>query len=343
MTTHHNPHLPVRAGWLAQQAEAALDPALPIIDPHHHLWDVSRPRYVLDELLGDTGGGHNILATVFVECRAMWRGWGPEALRPLGETEFVAGVAAMAESGLYGRTRACAGIVGHADLRLGAAVREVLEAQLVAGGGRFRGIRHITAWDASPDTRSTTVIPPPGLMRDAAFQQGFSQLEPLGLSFDAWLYHPQLPELIALARRFPGTRIILDHLGGPLGVGPYTREGTFAPWRDSIRELAQCPNVAVKLGGLAMRTHGNAFHERPAPPSSAEMAEAWRPWMESCIEAFGVDRCMFESNFPVDKGMTGYTALWNAFKRLAAGASAHEKAALFHDTAARIYSIKGET
>ncbi|MDJ0387954.1 amidohydrolase family protein [Roseomonas sp. E05] len=336
-----SPFLPVRPDWLALRQEAPLDPAQPIIDPHHHLWDVVHPRYLLDELLADLRGGHNILATVFVECRSMHRAEGAEALRPVGETAFVAGVAAMMESGLYGSCRACAGIVGHADLRLGAAVQPVLEAHLAAGGGRFRGIRHISVWDASPATRSGTFMPPRGLLGDAAFREGFARLGPLGLSFDAWLYHTQLGELLDLARAFPDTVIVLDHVGGPLGVGPYAgqREAVFAAWRRDIQELAKLPNLHVKLGGMAMRISGLTFHEQPLPPSSEQLAAAWKPWVETCIEAFGSARCMFESNFPVDKGMCSYTTLWNAFQRLAAAASAEEKQALFAGTAARVYRL----
>jgi predicted TIM-barrel fold metal-dependent hydrolase len=335
------PQWPVDAAWLACGSEPALQPELPIIDPHHHLWDATRPRYLLDELLGDLGTGHRILATVFVECHAMWRASGPAALRPVGEAEFVAGIAAMSDSGHYGPTRIAAGIVAHADLALGEAVRPVLEALAAASGGRLRGIRHITAWDAAPETRSSSVLPPPGLLGDAGFRRGFAQLARHGLSFDAWLFHPQLPELIALARAFPETAIILDHAGGPLGVGPYAghRQAVFAEWRDAMRALAACSNVRVKLGGVGMPIYGFGLQGAPTPPNSEQLARLWRPYVETCIEAFGAGRCMFESNFPVDKTSCSYDVLWNAFKRLAAGASAAERDALFRGTAAETYRL----
>jgi predicted TIM-barrel fold metal-dependent hydrolase len=245
----------------------------------------------------------------------------------------------MSASGGYGPTRVCAGIVGHADLRLGARVEAVLQAHLRAGGGRFRGIRHITAWDES--VRRATNAPQPGLLGDATFREGFARLAPLGLSFDAWLYHPQIGELTALARAFPDTPIVLNHVGGPLAIGAYAgrREEVFGHWAASVRELATCPNVCMKLGGLGMWIAGFDFHEGPEPPTSERLAAAWRPYIETCVEAFGAARCMFESNFPVDKGSYPYAAYWNACKRLARGASAAEKAELFSRCAARFYRL----
>jgi L-fuconolactonase len=340
-TAPANPYLPVRQEWLDQWREEILEPDLPIVDPHHHLWDRPGWRYLLDELLADLNSGHNVVATVFVQCRAMHRADGPEELRPVGETEFVNGVAAMSASGGYGPARVCGGIVGHADLRLGARVHDVLEAHLRAGGGRFRGIRHIAAWDADPITLNPANPAPPGLLADAAVREGFARLAPLGLSFDAWLFHPQVPELTALARAFPDTPIVLNHVGGPLGIGVYAgkRDAVFGAWRAAIRDLAGCPNVHVKLGGMGMRINGFGFERAPAPPSSEDLAAAWRPYVETCVEAFGAERCMFESNFPVDKGSYPYAAYWNAAKRLARGASADEKADLFSQTAARFYRI----
>lgn len=327
--------------WLAKTREEILEPGLPICDPHHHLWDFPTHRYLLPELLADTGSGHNVRSTVFVECTSMYRADGPAALRPVGETEFVNGAAAMAASGRYGETRACAGIVGFADLQLGADVAEVLRAHIAAGNGRFKGIRHAAGWDASDTIRKSHTNPPPGLMADKSFRAGFAELKPLGLSFDAWFYHPQIPELTDLARAFPEQPIVLDHLGGPLGIGPYAgrRDEVFNTWRKSIRELAVCPNVSLKLGGLGMKISGFDFHKAERPPSSEQLAAAWRPYVETAIEAFGATRCMFESNFPVDKVSASYALYWNAFKRLAAGASAVEKAALFHDTAVRFYRL----
>jgi predicted TIM-barrel fold metal-dependent hydrolase len=337
----HTHYIPVREEWLAQRAEPALEPELPIIDPHHHLWDRPGWKYLVDDMAADIGQGHNVVATVFIQCRAMHRATGPEAFRPVGETEFVLGQAAMSESGGYGPARIAAGIVGHVDLRIGALARNVLEAHIAAGHGRFRGIRHISTWDADPVILNPAYTPPRDMFASAEFREGFSQLAPLGLSFDAWLYHHQIGDLAALARAFPGTQIVLDHVGGPLGIGRYAgaRDAVFAEWRAAIRYLAGCGNVAVKLGGLGMRINGMGFEHGALPPSSDELARAWRPYVETCIEAFGAGRCMFESNFPVDKGSYAYGVFWNACKKLSAGASAAEKAALFHGTAARVYRI----
>jgi predicted TIM-barrel fold metal-dependent hydrolase len=327
--------------------EEVLEPELPICDPHHHLWDRNGERYLLHELLADTGQAdgqgrrHDVRSTVYVECASMYRADGPEALRPVGETEFVNGMAAMSASGGYGPTRACAGIVGLADLRLGAAVRVVLEAHLDAARGRFRGIRHAAGWHASAQIRNSHTEPIEHLLLDKRFREGFAQLAPLGLSFDAWLYHPQIAELTDLARAFPGTTIILDHFGGPLGIGPYAgqADAVYADWKRDIDELARCPNVVVKLGGLAMPINGFGWHKRGPRPGSQQLADATARYYLHTIERFGPQRCMFESNFPVDKVSCSYVVLWNSFKRLAAGFSPTEKAALFHDTAARVYRL----
>jgi L-fuconolactonase len=339
--TTHSPYLPVRDEWLARRVETVLEPELPIIDPHHHLWERPDWNYMLDDLLADTNSGHNIVGTVFVQCRSMHRADGPEAMRPVGETEFVNGVAAMSASGGYGPAKICAGIVGHADLRNGHGAEAVLEAHIRAGGGRFRGIRHIVAWDADPSLMNPAYPMPSELMFDAKFREGFTCLAPLNLTFDAWLYHPQIGDVAALARAFPGTGICLNHIGGPLAIGAYAgkRAEVFAQWSAAIRDLATCPNVVVKLGGMAMRINGFDFHERAEPPSSEDLAAAWKPYVDVCIEAFGANRCMFESNFPVDKGSYGYQAFWNACKILAKGASASEKADLFHGTASRFYRL----
>jgi L-fuconolactonase len=330
--------------WLAKRpTEAALESDLPIIDPHHHLWDTAhRGQYFLPDLLSDIGGGHNIVATVFLECQAMYRAHGPEEMAPVGEVEFVNGIAAMSASGNYGPCRVAEAIIGYADLRLGARVRDVLEAEIAAGNGRFRGIRMGVSWDGDDRVgKFASRIVPPHLVRDATFREGFAQLAKLGLSFESWQYHPQLSDAADLARAFPDTTIILNHVGGVLGVGPYSGRRTeiLAEWHADIKELAKCPNVNVKLGGIGMTSFGFEFHEREIPPSSQDLADAWRQYVEPCIEAFGVDRCMFESNFPPDKQSGGYTELWNAFKRITAGASALEKKALYSGTAARVYRI----
>jgi predicted TIM-barrel fold metal-dependent hydrolase len=325
--------------------EDAIEPELPICDPHHHFWDRSpnwiTDSYLLPDILADIESGHTIVATVFIECGAMYKADGPEELRPVGETEFVNGIAAMSASGRYGPARIAAGIVGFADLTLGDAAAPVLEAQLAAGGGRFRGIRCNAAWDASDAVPVTRGKRPPHLYMGDAFRRGFVQLARFGLTFEAWCYHPQIPELTDLARAFPGTVIVLNHLGGPLGVGPYAdrREAVFEAWRGDIAELAACPNVMAKLGGLNMPINGYDWHERPKPPSSVELCAATRPWYEHTLDVFGVERCMFESNFPVDSVSCSYAVLWNAFKRLAQNFSADEKAALFHDNARRVYRI----
>jgi predicted TIM-barrel fold metal-dependent hydrolase len=320
--------------------EEILEPERPICDPHHHLWDHPGRRYLLDELLADTGSGHNVVATVFVECMSMYRASGPQEIRPVGETEFVNGIAAMSASGGFGSTRVASGIVSFADLALGEQVGATLDAHLAASP-RFRGIRHAAGWEASDQVRNSHTNPPPGLLGDARFRRGFAELAPRGLTFDAWLYHPQLPELTELAKAFPDTTIILDHFGGPLGIGPYTgrRAEVFAAWKAAIRALADCPNVVVKLGGLVMPLNGFGFHKREQPIGSVELAEATRDWYLHTIECFGVARCMFESNFPVDKVSVSYRVLWNSFKRLTANFSAAEQAALFHDTAVRVYQL----
>jgi L-fuconolactonase len=329
-----------QATWLAQVNEPVLEPNLPICDPHHHLWDHPNSRYLLDELLQDTGSGHNVVSTVFVECASMYRTDGPEPMRCVGETEFVNGVAAMSASGGYGATRACKGIVSLADLNLGERVGEVLDAHM-AVGSRFKGIRHAAGWDPSPDVRKSHTNPTRGMLLDKTFREGFRELGKRSLSFDAWLYHPQIPELTDLARAFPDTTIILDHFGGPLGIGPYEgkRAEVFAQWRRSITELSKCRNVVAKLGGLAMPINGFGFHKGERPATSDELVAAGGDYYRHAIDCFGPQRCMFESNFPVDKASCSYRTLWNAFKKIAAGASNTEKAALFHDTATRVYRL----
>ncbi len=333
--------LVVRPEWLALGGEEILEPGLPIVDAHHHFWQRDGIPYLLPELLADIGSGHNIAATVFVECKAMYRRDAAPAMQPVGEVEFVNGIAAMSASGEFGATRVAAGIVGYADLGLGSAVREVLEAQSAAGAGRFRGVRNISAWHPDPEARGSSANPPPDVLTRPSVRDGLRCLASLGLTFDAWMYHTQLCELTALARDVPQATLILNHVGGVLGIGPYggRRDEVFAQWRKSIVELAQCPNVYVKLGGLGMRLFGFDLHRGELPPTSVQLADAWRPYIETCIEIFGPARAMFESNFPVDKGTCSYAALWNAFKRITGTASVEDKHALFNGTASRVYRL----
>jgi predicted TIM-barrel fold metal-dependent hydrolase len=342
-------HLPVRPAWLATQAEEPLDPAQVIVDAHHHLYDRPALRYLLDEFLDDIRTGHQVRATVLVQALAMHRATDPDAMKPVGETEFANGVAAMCASGGYGNVQVCAGIVGFADLHLGEAVLPVLEAHIIAGGGpvstggRFRGIRHTAAWDVDREILNPAYPTTEDMLDSATFRAGFARLSPLGLSFDAWLYFHQIPRLTALARAFPETAIVLNHAGGIIGVGRYAgrRNEIVTTWSAALRELSSCPNVMVKLGGLGMGMCGFGFEARERAPTSTELAEAWRPWMEGCIDAFGPARCMFESNFPADKGGYSYAVGWNAMKRISSGASLEEKADLFWRSAARFYRLPG--
>jgi L-fuconolactonase len=335
-------HAPVRPDWLDQRREDILEPDLPIIDPHHHLWDRPGNRYLMQELLADVGSGHNIRATCFEECREMYRAEGPQELRSLGETEFVNGVAAASASGKYGPTRCVAGIIGNVDLRIGARAGEILQQHLAVSGGRFKGIRNGATWHPDPSLQIYCSGAPQGLYRDPNFREGFKRLAALGLSFDAWVFHTQLGDVADLARSFPETTIVMNHVGGALAIGPYQgrREAGFAEWKKAVEEIAAAsPNTCVKLGGLAMKLTGFTFFEDPLPPSSQDLEKAWRPYIETCIAAFGPRRAMFESNFPVDKGMCSYPVMWNAFKRIAAGCSAADKAELFGGAAARAYRL----
>jgi predicted TIM-barrel fold metal-dependent hydrolase len=332
-----------RHDWLALHVEETLEPERRVVDAHHHLWArPGRPRYLIEEYATDIAdSGHDIVATVYVECHSMYRQRGPAELQSVGEIEFANGVAAMSESGGYGGAAICAAIVGHADLRLGARVRAVLEAQISAGNGRFRGIRHLTAWDEEAEVAGPLAGHPSHLHADPQFREGFACLEPLGLTFDAMIFQPQLFELRDLARAFPGTTIVVNHCGGPLAVGRFAghRDEAFAEWRDGIRALGAEPNVMIKLGGLATRLLGTEFEDRPLPPSSQEAAAAWAPYVETCVESFGPQRCMAESNFPPDKGQCSYQVAFNALKRIAAQYTEAEQEALFAGTAAQTYRL----
>jgi predicted TIM-barrel fold metal-dependent hydrolase len=327
---------PEHAAWLDLVREDALLPELPICDPHHHLWDHPKERYLVEELHQDTGAGHNVTTTVFVDCMSGYRGDGPVELQPVGETEFALGQARASEAS----GAVIGAIVSYADLRLGAAVEEVLAAHVAAGDGRFRGIRHATSHDDDPSIRGNHVGSPAGLMGTPAFREGMGVLATMGLSFDAWLYHPQIGELTAAARAVPDVVIILDHLGGPLGIGPYRdRAATLEDWRTSMAEVATCDNVFLKLGGIGMPDYGIAWHKRERPPTSAELADAWGDEIRFAIDTFGPSRCMFESNFPVDRKGCSYPVLWNSFKKMAEDYTPAEQRWLFHDSAATAYRL----
>lgn len=329
-----------RPAWLARHTEEIIDPDLPIVDPHHHLWEQDGNAYLVDEFAADLSSGHRIVATVFVQAHYGYRNSGPDELRSVGETEKVARMAEAACARGVSATVA-AGIVGFADLMLGERVAPVIEAHLAAAGGRFRGVRHSVSRDPNFPDGIVLRPAPAGMLADGRYRAGLATAASYGLSYDAMLYHRQLPELTDAARALPELAIVLDHFGCVIGVGPYRghERETLATWRDDLAQLAACPNVSVKLGELGMIICGPSWHERPTPPTSAELADAWRPQVETCIELFGAERCMFESNFPVDKGMFSYPVLWNAFKRLAAGASADEKEALFQNTATQFYRL----
>jgi L-fuconolactonase len=337
------PPSPVRLDWLDRHKEPALEPELPIVDPHHHLWARPGWRYMLDDFLADANTGHNIVATVFVQANSMYRDSGPIEMRPVGETEFVNGMAAVCASGYCGKTKVAAGIVGYADLRLGGRAEPVLNALMRAGGERFRGIRNGTAWDADTSLLNPANRVAPGLLGDKTFREGFAVLGRLGLSFDALVLHPQLDEVANLAGAFPDTKIVLNHVGRLVGIGAYAGKlkEEFPRWAASMKALGAHENVYVKVGGLGQAVNGLGFENRAEPPSSAVVADAMRPYVETCIQAFGTRRCMFESNFPPDKEGFSYPVYWNACKLLTRGAGAAERADLFAGTAARFYRLDG--
>jgi L-fuconolactonase len=334
------------SAWLDTLREEAIEPDLPICDAHHHLWGFRQgaiePRYLIEDVMADIkSSGHRIVSTVFVEAKAMYRADGPDHLRPVGEIEFVNGMAAMAASKLYGDTLIASGIIGHADLTRGEAAGEVLDAMIEAAPHRFRGIRHTATSDSDPVVMEHRRAPP-GMQMTKAYRDGVRELGKRKLVFEPWCFHTQLPELADLAREIPDTTIVLDHIGGPIGSGAYAdkRAEVFDLWKKNTTELATCPNVYMKLGGLFMVLGGFGWHLRPKPPTSDELAEAGRPYIEHLIQIFGPDRCLFESNYPVEKVSVSYGVLWNAFKKMAAGYSPTEKAKLFHDTAVRAYRLR---
>ncbi len=333
--------------WHALTQEPILEPDIPICDPHHHFWDfrterIPYQRYLLHELAADINSGHNVRSTVFVEARSMYRSGGPEEMRPVGEVEFVQGLAAASASGLYGPGQAAAAIVGHANLNLGERVAPVLEALQAASPNRFRGIRHSVTWDPNPAVENTAAHKMEGQLASSNFRAGAQVLAGMGLSLEGWMFFTQLPELADFARAVPDLTIILNHIGGLLKDGPYANrdEEVMSTWRNGIAAVATCPNINMKLGGIGMPRTGFDWHTRATPIGSEELAESMSPYMDYCIEQFGPDRCMFESNFPVDKVSFSYQVMYNAFKRLSKGYTAAERQAMFHDTAARVYRIE---
>jgi predicted TIM-barrel fold metal-dependent hydrolase len=323
--------------WLSLTQEGPLEPEMPICDPHHHLWDKSGRRYLTKQLLADIAKGHNVVSTVFVESGSVEKAGNSGKSRPELETKFAHDETQSTNSGIGSKTRVAAGIVGYADLTLARAVLPVLEAHLAASS-RFRGIRQIITWDPSPEVFSPGT---PGLLSDTNFRKGYACLKKYNITFETFLYHPQMQELVDLARVFPEAPVILEHVGGPLGIGPYAgkRKEVYQDWKKTIAAVAACRNTLVKLGGLGMPSCGFNWNRQPAPPTSEEMASVMAPYILWCIECFGVDRCMFESNFPVERESCSYTVLWNAFKRIVKNFSTNEKAALFHDTAVKIYRL----
>jgi predicted TIM-barrel fold metal-dependent hydrolase len=341
-TTAYGRIFPPRQDWLDRApAEETLEPGLAIIDTHHHIWDsTGRGRYMLEELLADTGT-HNVVATVFIDCNFSYRTEGPPEMRPVGEVEAVAALADESDKRFGTRTRVAAGIVGYVDLALGERAEPVLAAMVNAGRGRFRGVRNSAGWHEDPVIGNNHQGAARGHYGREDFRAGLRRMSSMGLSLDALVYHNQHVELLDLARAVPEANIVMNHTGMPLGYGPYTGklDEVAREWRRLLPEIAKCPNVSMKLGGMMMRLAAYDYYTLAAPPSSEELARHWRPWIEPCIELFGASRCHFESNFPVDKMGIGYKALYNAFKRIAAGCSASEKADLFAGTARRVYRL----
>ncbi|MBW6416662.1 amidohydrolase [Celeribacter sp. PS-C1] len=329
-----SPHHTVREDWLALVREEVIDPAQPIFDCHHHLWDRPEGRYRSEELAADIGDGHDLRASLYVQCRTGYYENGPEALRPVGEVRTILD---------WGRAQPQfpVGLVAFADLQLGADVRPVLDALIGTGEGRVKGIRNTTAWHADPAVRSNPRPAPDGLLRTPAFYEGARAVAEAGLCLDVWAYQSQLSEVAALARALPELTVVVDHCGGPLGIGPYriNDAACFADWRSALAEVAALPNTRIKIGGFGLSVMGYRYADAPQPPHSEILAADWQPHVAACLDLFGAERAMFESNFPVDKGQFGYRTLWNAFKRLAADLDASARDDLFWRTAARCYGI----
>lgn len=328
------PHASIREAWLALTDESVLDPAQPILDAHHHLWDREESRYRTEDFIADVSRGHDVRASIYVQCRTGYRRSGPESLYPLGEVETILEWSAQAPNHPVG-------IVAFADLMQGGAVRDTLDGLLELAPNHVCGIRNTTAYHPDPAVRSNPRPAPDGLLRSKEFHRGAAEVARAGLALDVWAYQTQLHEVEALARLLPELTVVINHCGGPLGVGPF-RERTpadFAAWRAGLEKLAALPNTRLKIGGFGLAVFGNDYHHQPAPPDSERLARDWAPWFGVCLEAFGPTRCMFESNFPVDKGMFSYVALWNAFKRLTQALSQNDRDQLFWKTAANTYRV----
>ncbi|WP_137700166.1 amidohydrolase family protein [Marimonas lutisalis] len=326
--------------WHAQVREEIIDPAREITDPHHHLWpERLGSRYELPQLWADTQSGHNVTRTVFIECGAGYDRSSPEPFAPVAETDYVEAIAEEAAG--HPERAQVAAIVAHANLRLAPeTLNAVLDAHQAASR-RFRGIRHAGAWDEERDRIMFQGQPIPHLYLDPDFQRGVALLGERGLTFDTWHFHPQNGEFLELARACPGTTIILDHFGTPMGTVRFAglREDRFADWQREMAAIAECPNVVAKLGGLAMPVNGFGWDGRDVPPGSDELVEAQAHYYHHMIEIFGPERCMFESNFPVDKLSVGYVVYWNAMKKIAARYDTAAQDAMFKGTADRVYAL----
>ena len=346
MIENKSPHLPVRQEWLDQHIEDAILPDLPIIDPHHHLWDAGFGRYYVEELLKDIkSSGHNVESTVYIMSSSNTKIYakdGPEEFRPLSEIKFATDEAKRADLIPNNHVKVNASIVGSVDLTFGKKLKPVLEKAINISEGRLKGIRMLLASHQDPRINSGAVRSDLGLMLHPNFIDGAKCIQNADLSLDFWIYHTQLYEMEQIARALPDLTIILNHVGGPIHLGEYEGKQalTHREWRSAMMRLAKIPNINVKLGGLGMAVNGAKFHENNNPPNSTQLSNIWKPWIYETLDMFGFDRCMFESNFPVDKGSCSYGVLWNAFKILAKDMSEDEKNKLFKQNASRIYKIK---
>ena len=334
-------------GWIDGIQENIIDPNREIIDPHHHLWHGPKDpagikesyRYLLQDLWKDTSSGHNIKKTVFIDCGLEYYSEGHEQFKPVGETEFVVEIAQQAQED--SSQAQIAGIIGHANMMLGSSVKEVLELHVEKGAGLFRGIRHAGGWDEDDRVKNAHSHPTPHIYLEDKFQEGLQELASLGMVFDTWHYHNQIKDLTKLAKNLPELVIVHDHFGGPLGIGPYKgkREEIFEQWQEDINELSQCKNVYSKLGGLAMPVNGWSWHKNEVPATSEEIISEQERYYLHTLDCFGSERCMFESNFPVDKQSVSYHVIWNAYKKMVKGYSETEKSNLFYGTADRVYKL----